>query len=84
MVNASIFQPAVKRSITIAGHPTSLRLESLFWEQLVRISREMGLPISALVAQIDALRLAETPPPNLASAIRLWLLDRAVAAKNGV
>jgi predicted DNA-binding ribbon-helix-helix protein len=80
MVNKNIFEPAKKRSITIAGHPTSIRIESLFWDELVRVAREGDLPISALVAQIDVQRLAVNPAPNLASAIRLWLFDRANAA----
>lgn len=80
MVNKNIFEPAKKRSITIAGHPTSIRIESLFWDELVRVARESDLPVSALVAQIDAQRLAVNPAPNLASAIRLWLFDRTNAA----
>ena len=67
------FSPARKRSLTIAGHSTSIRLESLFWDALVREAKVRGLPVNALVAQIDAERLATNPPPNLASAIRLWL-----------
>ncbi|MEQ1687313.1 MAG: ribbon-helix-helix domain-containing protein [Sphingopyxis sp.] len=77
MINMPIYQPARKRSITIAGHPTSIRIESLFWDALVRQSQARGLPVSALVAQIDAQRLEANPPPNLASAIRLWLFDQA-------
>ena len=80
MINKNIFEPAKKRSITIAGHPTSIRIESLFWDELMRVSRESDLPISALVAQIDAQRVTQNPAPNLASAIRLWVLNRAMAA----
>lgn len=72
-----IFVSATKRSITIAGHATSLRIESLFWEELLAESRLRGLPVSALVAQIDAARLQVADPPNLASAIRLWLFAQA-------
>lgn len=32
-----------------------------------------ALPLSALVAQIDVLRIAADEPPNLASALRSWL-----------
>ena len=66
---------ARKYSVTIAGHPTSLRLEPIFWVALVAESARQGLPISALVARIDAERLAVSPSPNLASAIRSWLFD---------
>ena len=37
---------------------------------------EKGLPINALIAQIDAERIATDDPPNLASAIRVWLYAR--------
>lgn len=67
----------VKRSITIAGHPTSISLEPVFWAALEDAAREAQLPLSALVARIDADRIAADDPPNLASAIRVWLFRRA-------
>lgn len=79
--DAALFRPLVKRSITIAGHPTSVTLEPLFWEALIRESVERDLPVNALVARIDADRLAAPVPPNLASAIRLWLLAANIAGK---
>ena len=66
-----------KRSITIAGHPTSISLEPIFWLALEEAARAAELPISALVARIDAERIADADPPNLASAIRVWLFSRA-------
>jgi predicted DNA-binding ribbon-helix-helix protein len=71
------YSPPVKRSITIAGHPTSISLEPVFWSALERAAREGQLPLSALVARIDAERIAAPDPPNLASAIRVWLFARA-------
>jgi predicted DNA-binding ribbon-helix-helix protein len=67
----------VKRSITIAGHPTSISLEPIFWSALEEAAREAELPLSALVARLDAERIAAPDPPNLASAIRVWLFRRA-------
>ena len=67
-----------KRSVMIAGHATSISLESIFWEALKRAAEEEQLPISALVARIDALRIADADPVNLASAIRVWLMERAI------
>lgn len=67
----------VKRSITIAGHATSISLEPQFWAALEGAARARGLPLSALVAQIDALRIAAPSPPNLASALRVWLLQES-------
>ena len=70
------FAGPVKRSITIAGHQTSISLEPVFWAALEGAARERGLPLSALVAQIDALRVQQPLPPNLASAIRTWLFQK--------
>jgi predicted DNA-binding ribbon-helix-helix protein len=65
----------VKRSITIAGHETSISLEPVFWEALRAAAAAQGLPINALVAQIDVERIGQPQPPNLASAIRIWLFE---------
>jgi predicted DNA-binding ribbon-helix-helix protein len=65
----------VKRSITIAGHQTSISLEPSFWHALEAAAAARALPLSALVAAIDAQRIGADDPPNLASAIRTWLLD---------
>lgn len=71
--------PPVKRSVTIAGHETSIALEPLFWEALGQSALELQLPLNALIARIDAERLEHSPAPNLASALRQWLLSRALA-----
>ena len=67
----------VKRSVMIAGHSTSISLEPAFWDALRDAAEADGLPLNALVARIDADRVAAPDPPNLASAIRVWLLERA-------
>ncbi len=72
------FVGPVKRSVTIAGHQTSISLEPVFWTALEQAAAEAGLPLNALIAQIDVLRIGADDPPNLASAIRTWLFDRAV------
>lgn len=63
-----------KRSVTIAGHETSISLEPMFWAALEEAAREANLPLNALIARIDAERL-NTPggPPNLTSTLRQWL-----------
>jgi predicted DNA-binding ribbon-helix-helix protein len=76
-MRAEPFVGPVKRSITIAGHPTSLCLEPAFWQALEDAARERVLPLSALVAQIDAVRVAQRDPPNLASCLRTWLFANA-------
>ncbi len=70
---ASGFHGPVKRSVTIAGHQTSISLEPVFWQALETAAAARALPLSALVAEIDAVRIVCADPPNLASAIRTWL-----------
>lgn len=72
----SPYHPPVKRSLTIAGHQTSISLEPLFWDMLKAAAAREGLAIAALVARIDAERIASPTPPGLASAIRVWLVGR--------
>jgi len=69
----------IKRSVMIAGHATSVSLEPVFWEALKRAADADQLPISALVAQIDLARIEADEPVNLASAIRVWLMERALS-----
>ncbi|MBD8619281.1 ribbon-helix-helix domain-containing protein [Sphingomonas sp. CFBP 13728] len=69
------FHGPVKRSITIAGHQTSISLEPVFWQALEADAVRHGLPLSALVAEIDAIRIVAHDPPNLASALRTWLFS---------
>ena len=68
------YHPPVKRSIAIEGHKTSVSLEPVFWEALREAAAREGVPISALVARIDAERIQAETPPGLASAIRVWLV----------
>jgi predicted DNA-binding ribbon-helix-helix protein len=63
----------VKHSVTLKGHRTSVSLEDEFWDALRALAATDGVPINALVAQIDADRGLET---GLASAIRLFVLRR--------
>ena len=66
-----------KRSVTIAGHETSISLEPIFWQALERAAREAGLPVNALIARIDVERLDSAGgAPNLTSAVRQWLFLR--------
>ena len=70
----------VKRSVMIAGHATSISLEPVFWDALKGAAEAEGVPVSALVARIDAARVEERNPPNLGSAIRTWLFLKATSA----
>ena len=70
---ADFYHPPVKRSVEIAGHKTSISLEPLFWDMLKQAAEREGVPLNALVARIDAERIATQTVPGLAGAIRLWL-----------
>lgn len=77
-----LYRGPVKRSIQIAGHLTSISLEPLFWDMLRAAADARALPLNALVARIDVERIETDDPPNLASAIRLWLV-RDLAERAG-
>jgi predicted DNA-binding ribbon-helix-helix protein len=71
-----LYHPPVKRSVEIAGHKTSISLEPLFWDLLRRAAEQEAVPLNALIARIDAERIAAPLPPGLAGAVRLWLAAR--------
>ena len=62
----------IKRSVSIAGHRTSLSLEPEFWEALQSAAMEDSTSLAGLIAAIDAKRGQR----NLSSAVRVWLLER--------
>ena len=70
------YHPPIKRSVEIAGHKTSISLEPVFWDLLRAAAQAEAIPINALVARIDAERIAAPTPPGLAGAIRVWLAAR--------
>ena len=63
--------PVVKRSIIIAGHKTSVRLEDAFWSGLQQIASGCDRTLSEMVAAIDSGRAHG----DLSCAIRLFVLD---------
>ncbi len=64
----------IKRSITIAGHRTSVSIEQPFWDQLLLIAKRRGSSVAALIAAIDQGRKRQ----NLSSAIRVFVLEQAL------
>jgi predicted DNA-binding ribbon-helix-helix protein len=58
-----------KRSVTIAGHRTSISLEDEFWSELVRIVSENQTSLNSMISAVDEARAT-----NLSSAIRLHVL----------
>lgn len=59
-----------KRSVTIAGHRTSVSLEAPFWAVLKEIANERGVSLNALIAEVDGKRAS-----NLSSALRVFALE---------
>jgi len=70
-------QHLIKRSFRLAGHATSVALETEFWAVLEQAAAQGGESLAALVAKVDAARAAEGLP--LASALRLAALRKAQA-----
>jgi predicted DNA-binding ribbon-helix-helix protein len=63
-----------KRSLTIAGHRTSIALEPEFWAALEALAQRRGLALTALIEAIDR----EREGPNLSSALRVAVLRDAL------
>ena len=61
----------VKRSFTIAGHRTSISLETEFWEALRAAAAQEGVAVAKLIAGIDGTR----GDGGLSSAVRIWVLQ---------
>lgn len=68
-----------KRSFTLAGHRTSVALETAFWAALEGIAAEGGMTLSALVQKVDAGRA--DPDLPLASALRVHALEQVSARR---
>lgn len=67
-----------KRSFSLAGHRTSVALETEFWAALIAIATDRGKALSALVTDVDASRM---PGQTLASALRVLALTHYSAAR---
>ncbi|MGF1463717.1 MAG: ribbon-helix-helix domain-containing protein [Maricaulaceae bacterium] len=67
-----------KRSVTLSGHRTSVALEPEFWAALEVAAHEAGKPLARLIAEIDEARANQGGARGLASALRVWLLHRAL------
>ena len=62
---------AVKRSIVLAGHKTSVSLEDAFWKGLKEIAARRLMTLAELIGTIDSQR----QHGNLSSALRLFVLE---------
>lgn len=61
----------IKRSVSIAGHRTSLSLEPEFWDALTALAATRTMSVAGLVAAIDEVR----GRTNLSSALRVAVLN---------
>lgn len=59
-----------KRSLTLAGHKTSISLEDPFWVLLKNLAERQKKPMTALILEIDSTRKG-----SLSSALRLYVLE---------
>ena len=74
---SDLSQKLKKRSVTIAGHRTSLSLEGAFWAALKEEAKAQGMPVKALIEAIDRNRSG-----NLSSAVRVYLLACAASRQS--
>jgi predicted DNA-binding ribbon-helix-helix protein len=75
-----------KRSITIAGHRTSISVEDAFWQALVGLAADDGRSVAGLIKEIDQGRGGagsggSGPDMSLSAAIRLYVLERTRKAR---
>jgi predicted DNA-binding ribbon-helix-helix protein len=63
-------EKVVKRSVSIAGHTTSISLEEPFWKALRGLAKAQNRSLASLITEID-----ERRGTNLSSALRLYILD---------
>jgi len=61
-----------KRSLTIAGHRTSVSLEDPFWDALAEMAEVQKQSVAGVVAAIDHKRPVDR---NLSAAIRIAVLE---------
>jgi len=73
----------IKRSLSINGHQTSVTLEPVFWDRLQHEAAGQGRSLASLVAEVDTARIAAPEPPNLSSALRVWVVERLLARAGG-
>ena len=59
-----------KRSVSLAGHRTSVALEPEFWTAVERLAEARGLSLAAFITDVDRARGER----NLASALRVTVL----------
>ncbi len=80
-------KPGKKRSLSIAGHRTSISVEEPFWQALTGFAEEDGRSVAELVSEIDRQRSADNDAKpagdvSLSAAVRLYVLGRLQAKRS--
>lgn len=67
----------VKRSVTLAGHRTSLSLEPVFWDALQEIAQSEKTSLASLIGRIDRGRASgrDQGEGGLSGAVRVFVLE---------
>ena len=63
-----------RRSVTIAGHRTSVSIEDAFWDVLKNVAADRRVSLNRLVGEIDKSRSG-----NLSSALRVFVVEHLLA-----
>ncbi|MFN0264270.1 ribbon-helix-helix domain-containing protein [Tepidamorphus sp. 3E244] len=71
--------PVRKRSMTLAGHRTSISLEDVFWDALQDIATERDITITALIREIDEARGITALSQSLRAYALNWYRGKARA-----
>jgi len=71
-----------KRSLTIAGHRTSLALEPEFWEGAEAMAAARDLPLPQLIQEIDEARASGNLSSEVRLAVLLWYRQQAEQARD--
>ena len=71
----------VKRSLSIAGHRTSLALEAEFWAVIDAHIANGPHSFAGFIRAMDTARIESGAPQNLASYLRVWCLKQVQGPK---
>ena len=66
-----------RRSVTIAGHRTSVSIEDAFWDVLKDVAAHRNMSLNRLVGEIDKSRAG-----NLSSALRVYVVQHLLSRSN--
>lgn len=65
----------IKRSLSLQSHRTSVALEAEFWTVIDAFVASSDTSLAGFIAGLDAQRIAERSRKNLASYLRVWVLN---------